>query len=78
MPRPDVLVIGGGVVGTVAAIELAEAGARVEIVDAGTNAGSNANAGSLHVQMQSRFMRLYPDQVPNVEASLPLLSRGGG
>jgi glycine/D-amino acid oxidase-like deaminating enzyme len=71
MPRPDVLVVGGGVVGTVAAIELAESGARVEIVDAGTNAGSNANAGSLHVQMQSRFMRLYPDQVPNVEASLP-------
>ena len=22
--------------------------------------------------MQSRFMRLYPDQVPNIEASLPL------
>jgi glycine/D-amino acid oxidase-like deaminating enzyme len=71
MPRPDILVVGGGIVGTVAAIELAEAGARVEIVDAGTNAGSNANAGSLHVQMQSRFMRLYPGQVPNVEASLP-------
>jgi glycine/D-amino acid oxidase-like deaminating enzyme len=71
MPRPDILVVGGGIVGTVAAIEAAEAGARVEIVDAGTNAGSNANAGSLHVQMQSRFMRLYPDQVPNVEASLP-------
>ena len=71
MARPDVLVVGGGVVGTVAAIELAEAGARVGIVDAGMNAGSNANAGSLHVQMQSRFMRLYPDQVPNIEASLP-------
>lgn len=71
MPRPDVLVVGGGIVGTVAAIELTEAGARVEIVDAETNAGSNANAGSLHVQMQSRFMRLYPDLVPNVEASLP-------
>lgn len=71
MPEPDVLVVGGGIVGTVAAIELAEAGARVEIVDAGANAGSQANAGSLHVQMQSRFMRLYPDQVPNVEASLP-------
>jgi glycine/D-amino acid oxidase-like deaminating enzyme len=71
MPVPDVIVVGGGLVGTVAAIELAEAGAEVQIVDAGTNAGSNANAGSLHVQMQSRFMRLYPDQVPNVEASLP-------
>ena len=43
----------------------------------GPNAGSNANAGSLHVQMQSRFIRLYPEQAPNVEASLPLLSCGG-
>ena len=68
----DVLVIGGGIVGQVTAIELAQAGARVTIVDAGVNAGSTANAGSLHVQMQSRFMRLYPDQVPNIEASLPL------
>ncbi len=71
MPRPDVLVVGGGIVGTVAALEMTAAGARVAIVDAGWNAGSDANAGSLHVQMQSRFMRLYPDQVPNVEASLP-------
>jgi glycine/D-amino acid oxidase-like deaminating enzyme len=68
----DVLVIGGGIVGQVAAIELAQAGARVVVVDAAQNAGSTANAGSLHVQMQSRFMRLYPDQVPNVEASLPI------
>jgi glycine/D-amino acid oxidase-like deaminating enzyme len=71
MPAPDVLVIGGGITGTMAALHLAEAGARVGLVDAGLNAGSSANAGSLHVQMQSRFMRLYPDQVPNVEAALP-------
>ena len=68
----DILVIGGGIVGQVAAIELARAGGRVTVVDAGINAGSTANAGSLHVQMQSRFMRLYPDQVPNIEAALPL------
>lgn len=68
----DVLVIGAGVTGMMAALHLAEAGARVRIVDAGENAGTWANAGSLHVQMQSRFMRLYPDQVPAVEASLPL------
>lgn len=68
----DILVIGGGIVGQVTAIELAQAGARVTVVDAGINAGSTANAGSLHVQMQSRFMRLYPDQVANIEASLPL------
>ncbi len=71
MAKADILVIGGGVTGTMAAITLAEAGARVVLIDAGVNAGSDANAGSLHVQMQSRFMRLYPDQVPNVEAALP-------
>ncbi|MEO0384437.1 MAG: FAD-binding oxidoreductase [Pseudomonadota bacterium] len=71
MKATDALVIGGGVTGTMAAIALAEQGAQVTILDAGTNAGSDANAGSLHVQMQSRFMRLYPDQVDNVEASLP-------
>ena len=67
----DALVVGGGVTGTVAAFTLAEQGARVTILDAGTNAGSDTNAGSLHVQMQSRFMRLYPDLAPNVEAALP-------
>ena len=72
MESPDVLIIGGGIVGMVAALELADTGARVAIVDAGTNAGTHANAGSLHVQMQSRFMRMYPDQVANVEASLPV------
>lgn len=71
MMKTDVLVIGGGVTGTLAAITLAEAGAKVTLVDAAMNAGSDANAGSLHVQMQSRFMRMYPDQVANVEAALP-------
>jgi glycine/D-amino acid oxidase-like deaminating enzyme len=70
--RPDVLVVGAGITGLMAAIHLAEGGARVALVDAGENAGTWANAGSLHVQMQSRFLRLYPDQVPAVEASLPL------
>ena len=44
---------------------------RVTLIDAGTNAGTTTNAGSLHVQLQSRFMRLYPEQAHNVEASLP-------
>ncbi len=72
MALPDIAVIGGGVTGLCAAIAAAEAGARVTIIDSGQNAGSNANAGSLHVQLQSRFIRLYPEQAPNVEASLPL------
>lgn len=70
--RTDVLIVGGGITGSVAALDLAEAGARVRVLDAGENAGSDANAGSLHVQLQSRFLRLFPDQAPNVEASLPL------
>lgn len=67
----DVAVIGGGITGLSAALRLADAGASVTVFDAGRNAGSNANAGSLHVQLQSRFLRLFPDQVPNVESSLP-------
>lgn len=70
--RSDFLVIGSGITGLMAALHLSDAGATVTVVDAGENAGTWANAGSLHVQMQSRFMRLYPDQVPAVEASLPL------
>ncbi|MCY0093805.1 NAD(P)/FAD-dependent oxidoreductase [Hoeflea ulvae] len=72
MAKIDILVIGGGIVGLTAAIAAAREGARVTVIDAAINAGSTANAGSLHVQMQSRFIRLYPEQAPNVEASLPL------
>lgn len=72
MAKIDLLIVGGGVVGMTAAIAAAEGGARVMLIDAAINAGSTANAGSLHVQMQSRFIRLYPDQAPGVEASLPL------
>jgi glycine/D-amino acid oxidase-like deaminating enzyme len=72
MPKLELLIIGGGIVGLCAAIRAAEAGAEVTLVDAGVNAGTTANAGSLHVQLQSRFMRLYPEQAHNVEASLPL------
>ncbi len=67
----DLLVIGGGVVGLIAARELARAGARVTLVDAAQNAGSTTNAGSLHVQMQSRFIRLYPEHARNAERALP-------
>ena len=68
----DVIVVGGGVVGGCIAGFLAEAGKGVMIVDDGRIGGSNANAGSLHVQMQSRFMRLYPENVPGMERQLPL------
>jgi glycine/D-amino acid oxidase-like deaminating enzyme len=68
----DVLVVGGGIVGMCASLDLAREGRDVVMVDDGRHSGTTANAGSLHVQMQSRFVRLYPDLVPNVERSLPL------
>ena len=68
----DLLVIGGGITGQSAALAAAQAGAKVQIVDFGQNAGSHANAGSLHVQMQSRFLRLNPHLADNLESSLPL------
>jgi len=66
------VVIGGGILGLCVAGFLAAEGADVAIVDDGRIGGSTANAGSLHVQLQSRFMRLYPDHVPRLEAMLPL------
>ncbi len=68
----DVIVIGGGVVGSCVAGFLAEAGKGVMVIDDGRISGSNANAGSLHVQMQSRFMQLYPQNVAGMERQLPL------
>ena len=69
---PDLLIVGGGITGQAAALAAAGAGARVTIVDMARDAGSHANAGSLHVQMQSRFLRLNPHLAENLENSLPL------
>ncbi|PYM66184.1 MAG: hypothetical protein DMD79_03265 [Candidatus Rokuibacteriota bacterium] len=68
----EVAVVGGGIVGLWLAWFLAEEGARVGVIDDGRLSGTTTNAGSLHVQMQSRFMRLYPDLVPGLESALPL------
>jgi glycine/D-amino acid oxidase-like deaminating enzyme len=73
LPREiGTLVVGGGIVGLCIALELARDGLDVAVADDGRHAGTTANAGSLHVQMQSRFIRLYPEQVPALERSLPL------
>ncbi len=66
------LVVGGGIVGSCIAGFLADEGHDVLLVDGGSGGGTVSNAGSLHVQMQSRFMRLYPEHVPNMERQLPL------
>lgn len=71
-PSFDTAVVGGGIVGLSLAWFLAEEGQGVVVIDDGRHSGTTANAGSLHVQMQSRFMRLYPDLVPGLEAALPL------
>ena len=76
--RTGTAVIGGGIVGLCLAWFLADAGERVLCLDDGRHAGSTANAGSLHVQMQSRFIRLYPDLAAGVEADLPLYVRAVG
>ena len=76
--RPDrvgTAIIGGGITGLCLARCLAEEGAEgtdIAIFDDGRDAGSSANAGSLHVQIQSRFMQVYPDMVAAVERALPL------
>ncbi|MBV8565304.1 MAG: FAD-binding oxidoreductase [Methylobacteriaceae bacterium] len=76
-PHPRVseistLVIGGGIVGTCLGGFLAGEGDDVAVIDAGWPAGSIANAGSIHVQMQSQFMSDYPQYIPRLERSLNL------
>jgi glycine/D-amino acid oxidase-like deaminating enzyme len=58
----DVLVVGGGILGLATAYGLAREGIEAVVVDRATLSGSTANAGSLHVQMQSRFIRLEPPE----------------
>ena len=72
LPEIDTVVIGGGIVGSCLAAFLAEEGDQVACVDAGHHSGSTANAGSLHVQMQSRNIRLSPQLIPELEHALSL------
>jgi glycine/D-amino acid oxidase-like deaminating enzyme len=72
----DVCVAGGGIMGLCAALALAEDGLGVVVLDGGGHSGSTTNAGSLHVQMQSRFIRLEtPARVAAVKRHLPLYVR---
>ena len=71
-PEFDTVVIGGGIVGLCTSWFLAQEGAEVVCIDAGHQSGSIVNAGSLHVQMQSRFMRMFPDLVPAYEPTMPI------
>ena len=71
----EALVVGGGIVGLSAAWFLAEEGKSVLCLDAGRDAGSAANAGSLHGQMQSRMERMFPERIPGYLKSLPIYPR---
>lgn len=71
----DVVVIGGGIVGLCVSGLLASEGVGVVCLDAGRPGGSTANAGSLHVQMQSRLMQLFPERLPDYLKTLPIYPR---
>lgn len=66
------VVVGGGIVGLCLAWFLAGEGVEVAVLDDGGDAGTTANAGSLHVQIQSRLIRRFPALLPGVEAALPM------
>jgi glycine/D-amino acid oxidase-like deaminating enzyme len=71
----DTVVVGGGIVGLFASWFLAEEGAAVLCLNDGRNAGSFANAGSLHGQMQSRMERLFPERVADYQETLGIYPR---
>ena len=71
----DTVVIGGGIVGLFASWFLAEDGAAVLCLNDGLNAGSFANAGSLHGQTQSRMDRMFPERVADYQKTLAIYPR---
>lgn len=54
----DVIIVGAGVVGAAIALELAESGARVRVVDAGTGWGAGCSAGNAGLITPSRSLSL--------------------
>lgn len=70
--RFDDIVIGGGITGLCLAWFLGAEGAAVACLDGGSGGGSRANAGSLHVQMQSRLERQFPDRLSAFVSALPI------
>lgn len=71
----ETVVVGGGIVGLFLSWFLAEEGGTVACLDEGRNAGSTANAGSLHGQMQSRMERMFPERVADYEQTLGIYPR---
>ncbi len=71
----DTIVVGGGIVGLFLAWFLADEGAAIACLDDDRNAGSTANAGSLHGQMQSRMQRLFPERTAEYQETLSMYPR---
>lgn len=71
----DTVVIGGGIVGLCLTWFLADDGAAVICLDDGADCGSTTNAGSLHVQMQSRVRRQFPERYDDFVKTLPIYPR---
>ena len=67
----DYVVIGGGIVGTCISYYLSCSNKEGVCVDSGEFSGSNSNAGSIHVQLQSRNFRLNPHLIDNLKENLP-------
>ena len=67
----DYVVIGGGIVGTCISYYLSCSNKEVVCVDSGEFSGSNSNAGSIHVQLQSRNFRLNPHLIDSLTENLP-------
>ncbi len=66
----DHIVIGGGVVGCCITYFLSSQKKDVSCIDGGEVSGSYSNAGSIHVQMQSRNFRLNPHLIDNLVKNL--------
>ena len=67
----DYVVIGGGIVGGCISYYLSRKNKEVICIDSGEFSGSNSNAGSIHVQLQSRNFRLNPHLIDNLMENLP-------
>ncbi len=67
----DYVVIGGGIVGGCISYYLSGKNKEVICIDSGEFSGSNSNAGSIHVQLQSRNFRLNPHLIDNLLENLP-------
>ena len=67
----DYIVIGGGIVGGCISYYLSRQNKEVICIDNGEFSGSYSNAGSIHVQLQSRNFRLNPHLIDNLLGNLP-------